>query len=100
MRRTRYRLLTAVILTLLAAAPVWSDGMRCGNDIANLGDSAFIVLQKCGDPVSRIHVGYTINEEKKRELVIEEWVFGPRNDYYYFVTMVGGRVSEIRSERK
>jgi hypothetical protein len=57
-------------------------------------------MQKCGDPVSRTHVGYTIDEEKKREYIIEDWVYGPINSYYYFVTMTGGRVSGIRSERK
>jgi hypothetical protein len=74
--------------------------MRCGNDIVSINDSAFMVVRKCGDPVSRTHVGYTIDEEKKREFVIEDWIYGPRNAYYYFVTMTGGRVSKIRSERK
>jgi hypothetical protein len=82
------------------AATVSAGDMRCGNDIVNIKDSSFTVAQKCGDPVSKVHVGYTINKNKKRELVIEEWIYGPKNDYYYFVTMVGGRVSEIQSERK
>ncbi|MEJ2038101.1 MAG: DUF2845 domain-containing protein [Desulfosarcinaceae bacterium] len=88
------------IVTVLVVPMCWADGMRCGNDIVNIRDSAFMVEQKCGEPISKTEVGYTINEEQKRELFIEEWVYGPHNDYYYFVTMVGGRVSQIRSERR
>ncbi|RPI58486.1 MAG: DUF2845 domain-containing protein [Planctomycetaceae bacterium] len=87
-------------IAILLAGPASAGDMRCGNDIVNINDSAFIVVQKCGEPISKVHVGYTINEEKKRELVIEELVYGPKNDYYYFVTTIGGRVAEIRSEHK
>ena len=96
-----FNLLTAAGMLIAAMALTAQAGsMRCGNDIVSINDSAFIVLQRCGEPISRVHVGYTINEEKKRELLIEDWVYGPKNNYYYFLTMIGGRVSEIRSERE
>ena len=93
-------LLAAAIIMAAAVPTASAGGMRCGNDIVSIGESAFTVSQKCGNPVSKIEVGYTINEEQKRELRIEDWVFGPINQFYYFVTMVGGRVSKIRSERQ
>jgi len=92
--------ITGGTIFLLAISTAAAGSMRCGNDLVNIGDSAFIIEKKCGDPVNKVHLGYTINEEKKRELIIEDWVYGPWNDYYYFLTMVGGRVSEIRSERR
>ncbi len=92
--------ITLGILMATTAIAGPDSGMRCGNDIVNINDSAFIVAKKCGEPVSKVQVGYTINEDKERELIIEEWVYGPKSDYYYFVTMTGGRVSDIRSERK
>jgi len=89
-----------VTIFFLAISTAAAGSMRCGNDLVNIGDSAFIIEKKCGDPIKKVDMGYTINEDKKRELIIEEWVYGPWNDYYYFLTMVGGRVSEIRSERR
>jgi len=38
--------------------------LRCGNDIVNIGDSALIVEKKYRDPVNKVHLGYTSNEEK------------------------------------
>ncbi|WP_419657398.1 conserved uncharacterized protein, DUF2845 [Desulfosarcina variabilis str. Montpellier] len=73
--------------------------MRCGNDFIQINDSSFIVVKKCGEPVSKVQVGYTIDQAGNRELVIEEWVYGPVKGYYYFVTMTGGHVTNIRSER-
>ena len=88
----------AAIIFSLATSTALAGDMRCGSDIVNIKDSSFMVIQKCGEPITRTHVGYTIDENKKRELVVEEWVYGPKNSYYY-LTMVGGRVAEIRSER-
>ena len=45
-------------------------------------------------------MGYTIDIKNRRELIIEEWIYGPvGGGYYYFITMIGGHISEIRSER-
>ena len=77
-----------------------ADTMRCGNDFVKINDSAFVVVKKCGEPVSKVHMGYTIDIKNRRELIIEEWIYGPvGGGYYYFITMVGGHISEIRSER-
>jgi hypothetical protein len=96
----------ATIVLVVGILISWSveisaaDIMRCGNDFVKINDSAFVVVKKCGEPVSKIHMGYTINRKNQRELVIEEWIYGPRGGgYYYFIIMTGGHVSEIRSER-
>ena len=95
---------TFVFLPLIAAlfcfTPAWAGGMRCGKELVSIGDNGFVVEQRCGAPLAKNHIGYTINEEKKRELVIEEWIFGPRNGYYYIVTLIGGKVSKIESEHQ
>ena len=99
MRGISNLMITGIVL-LASATIAMPENMRCGNDYIQVNDSAFMVVEKCGEPISKIHVGYTINENKKRELVIEEWVYGPVKNYYYFVTMIGGHVSAIRSERR
>jgi hypothetical protein len=41
--------MAGVLLTCQAATAQAGD-MRCGNDIVDIGQSAFMVTQKCGDP--------------------------------------------------
>jgi hypothetical protein len=107
-------LLIIGIVTGLAVTTSPAETMRRGTDFIKINDSAFIVEKKCGEPVSKIHIGYPIDGNMERELIIEEWVYGPKNDelvksrssdgfvkngFYCFVTMTGGHVSVIRSER-
>lgn len=88
------------IFSLSVALPVMAADMRCGNDFVKIGDRAFMVLQKCGEPVSKQIIGYTLDEANDREFTIEEWVYGPMNGIYYFVKFIGGKVTEIEYERK
>jgi hypothetical protein len=94
-------ILSIVGILLGVAAPTsLAQSMRCGNDFVKINDSAFVVVKKCGEPVSKVHMGYTIDIKNRRELIIEEWIYGPEGGgYYYFIIMIGGHVSEIRSER-
>jgi hypothetical protein len=69
------------------------SSLRCGNDIVEIGDRTFMVHQKCGDPVY-VNVIEFVDEN------IEEWVYGPRYGYYYFIRFEGGQVKEIESEQK
>ena len=88
-----------IVLGLSISASL-AQSMRCGNDFVKINDSAFIVIQKCGEPVSKVQMGYTIDKKNRRELIIEEWIYGPEGGgFYNFITMIGGHVSEIRSER-
>jgi hypothetical protein len=89
------------LFLLLAVATAGADGgMRCGNSFVKIGERAFLVQKDCGEPVSRQLIGYTIDQNERRELTIEEWIYGPRDGgYYYIITFVGGKVSQISSER-
>ena len=35
---------------VLAGATVFADGMRCGGDLVEIGDTEYQVLRKCGQP--------------------------------------------------
>jgi hypothetical protein len=98
MRRLSIVLIVGIVFGAWSATSL-AETMRCGSDYIQIDDSEFIVEEKCGEPVSKIHMGYTITENGKRELVIKEWVYGPVKSYYYFVTITGGHVTAIRSER-
>ena len=74
--------------------------LRCGTDLVRVGDHKFEVVNKCGEPVSKELVGYTITKDNKRELKIEEWVYGPRNGYYYLLIFEGAKLVEIKSVRE
>ena len=88
------------ILSLTAILPAMAADMRCGNDFVKIGDRAFMVEHKCGEPVSKEFIGYTLDEAKNREYAIEEWVYGPMNGIFYFVKFIGGSVTEIEYERQ
>lgn len=87
-------------LLLTIILPVMAADMRCGNDFVKIGDRAFMVAQKCGEPVSKQFIGYTLDKAKEREYTIEEWIYGPMNGIFYFVKFIGGNVTEIEYERK
>lgn len=99
MRKASTLLLFGIVLVALVVE-CFAETMRCGSDYIQINDSAFTVSEKCGEPISKIHVGYTVDMNGRRELAIEEWVYGPVKGYYYFVTITGGHVSAIRSERQ
>jgi hypothetical protein len=43
-----------ILITLLIATTAFSDSwaMRCGNNVIDMGDSLYTVLQDCGTPVA------------------------------------------------
>ncbi|WP_349616290.1 DUF2845 domain-containing protein [Azotobacter salinestris] len=94
------RLLTALLglaPTLLLAAT-----LRCDNRLISTGDSIHEVLTKCGEPVSRDLLGYRERRDDwgfHHELVVEEWVYGPRNGMYYFLRFEDNRLVDIDSRR-
>jgi hypothetical protein len=97
----RRMVLSGIVVLLLTVASAAADGsMHCANSFVKIGERAYLVKQDCGEPVSKQLVGYTIDRQERRELVIEEWIYGPRDGgYYYVITFVGGKVSKIASER-
>jgi Protein of unknown function (DUF2845) len=94
-------LLSGIVAFILSAASAGADGsMHCGNSFVKIDERAYLVQKDCGEPVSKQLIGYTIDQQERRELVIEEWTYGPRDGgYFYIITFVGGKVSKISSER-
>ncbi|MEN6433104.1 MAG: DUF2845 domain-containing protein [Smithella sp.] len=76
-----------------------ASSFRCSSEIIESGDSSYKVQDKCGQPVSKQIVGYTINENSKRELVIEEWVYN-RENIRVVITMIGNKVNHIKEESR
>ena len=72
---------------------------RCGIHLVSIGDRSFEVFEKCGEPVSKEQIGYTITKDKKRELKVDEWIYGPKNGYYYHLIFEGNKLVEIKAIR-
>ena len=90
--------LLALIL-MVSGATVEAGTLRCGSKLINEGDRAFEVERKCGTPTHRDLVGYTGGNYGDRELVIEEWVYGPTNGMLSILTFQGNRLVRIETKR-
>ncbi|MFZ3203076.1 MAG: DUF2845 domain-containing protein [Pseudomonas sp.] len=85
---------------LLACAPAaQGETLRCGSQLVSVGDRSFEVEQKCGEPAFRDLVGYTLGPYQRRELKIEEWVYGPSNGMLTILTFEGNRLTRIERRR-
>lgn len=83
----------------LACGLAEAGTLRCGSKLVNEGDRAFEVERKCGEPNRRDLVGYTGGYHGDRELVIEEWVYGPNNGMLSILTFQGNRLTRIETKR-
>lgn len=96
--------LPRLLVALLGLAPALLLGasLRCESRLISTGDSAREVLAKCGEPASRDLLGYRERFDywgSRHELVVEEWVYGPRNGMYYYLRFEGNRLVDIDSRR-
>jgi len=75
--------------------------MRCGSALVSLNDRTVQVEQKCGAPASKAQTGYERSGPINRrvELPIEEWVYGPSNGMSQYLKFVGSRLVQIESSR-
>ncbi|MEJ3582218.1 DUF2845 domain-containing protein [Pseudomonas sp. KBN12P06040] len=94
----RFAALAAPLLYLTCAS-AQADTMRCGSALVSVGDRAFEVQQKCGDPDHRDDVGYTLGSYDRREFKVEEWVYGPRNGVTYILTFEANKLKRIEFKR-
>jgi len=79
----------ALSLTLLAlATSAQASTLRCG-----------AVASKCGEPITRDMLGYTLDAHGNNEFLVEEWVYGPRNGMNYYLRFEGGRLKRVESKR-
>lgn len=98
-KKTGGKVIVAIILIIFSLLLTVNTGFafRCGGAMIEVGTPKFKVLRKCGEPISKEEIGYTITGDKTRELRIEEWVYRPFGSYYIHLIITGGRVSEIYS---
>ncbi|WP_297843569.1 DUF2845 domain-containing protein [Pseudomonas sp.] len=76
-----------------------ADTLRCGSQLISAGDREFEVQQKCGEPAARSLIGYLRSPNRREEVAIEEWIYGPNNGMYQYLRFEGGRLTQINSKR-
>lgn len=77
-----------------------ADTLRCGSKLVSIGDRKFEVWEKCGEPRYLDEAGYTISGYERRELSIQEWVYGPDNGMFSILTFEGNRLVRIERRRQ
>ena len=88
------------VLVVLLVSVANAASYRCGSRLAFIGDHSFKVLQNCGEPIMKEVIGYTLTEDRNRELKIENWVYGPEGDVYYILVFEGAILVKILSFRE
>lgn len=97
------RLLILSLVLLSANLAHASSTWRCDGKLVSVGDPSAVVQNKCGAPLSRDITGSKLWRDDygfEQEVVIEEWVYGPRNGMYHFLTFEGGVLKKINSRRQ
>lgn len=94
------RLWVLLSVTLGAGVAQADDTMRCGSQLISTGDRAFEVEDKCGAPAFRDVIGHTLGPYERREMKIEEWVYGPNNGVNSILTFEGSRLRHIERKRQ
>jgi hypothetical protein len=95
-------ILAASGMLLLNGSLQAASTYRCGSHLVSLDDSAFEVLNKCGEPASRQDIRYKLQTDDygwRQEVAVEEWIYGPKNGMYHFLRFEGNRLRQIDSER-
>src|SRR5471032_3089450 len=90
-----------LVILLLAGltSKAQADTLRCGSQLISSGDREFEVQQKCGEPTARNLVGYLRSPNRREEVPIEEWIYGPSSGIYQYLRFEGGRLVQIHSKR-
>ena len=81
------------------AGQAQADTLRCGSQLISVGDREFEVQQKCGEPIARNIIGYKRSMNRREEVQIDEWIYGPNNGMYQYLRFEGGRLLSIDSKR-
>lgn len=95
--------MTLIAVGALLALDAQAATLRCGSQLISSGDSPFEVEQKCGTPVSRNVIAsreiYNATYRRSEQVQVEEWIYGPSHGMYQYLRFVGGRLTDISSER-
>ena len=89
----------AAILFAVLVFPTTSFALRCGSDLANVGDLKHEVFLACGEPYSKEVIGYIDQErngDRVRVMKIEEWILEV-SGYYYSLVFEGNALKRIIS---
>lgn len=87
------------LFLLLLTQSVSADTLRCASKLVSVGDRAFEVLEKCGEPAQRELIGYGLGAYQRQEYVIEQWIYGPQNGSYRILTFEANRLTRIEFTR-
>lgn len=103
MQKTRLLTVLAVGLYLLLPGNVQAGStLRCGSSLISTGDNRHQVLARCGEPAEQYPVGYreVVNRYGHvSDVLIEEWIYGPRSGMYHYLRFEGGYLVKITSSR-
>ncbi|WP_419419499.1 DUF2845 domain-containing protein [Legionella sp. D16C41] len=96
-----------ITLAILLLSYNYSYALRCGTSLVYEGDSKFLVLRKCGEPlakdvyqdpnllINQFNVPYGIASD-----IYEVWTYQPSpNDFIYEVLFQSGHVVKINANR-
>lgn len=100
MTQKRAYLLITILLGNLLSHPASADSMRCGTQLVTKGDRAYQVLRKCGEPDYREVVGYTSGYYHRHEMLIEDWIYGPKHGAFRILHFEGNRLKHIEMRRE
>ncbi len=82
-----------------------ASALRCGTDLIVEGDLKIQVEEKCGKPISKEVIGYTLRRvpypggSQEREHQLEEWIY-KFSRYYDVLTFEAGRLIRIEKIRR
>ncbi|MDY7568019.1 DUF2845 domain-containing protein [Pseudomonas sp. RTC3] len=88
-----------LLVVACLAGQAQADTLRCGSQLISVGDREFEVLQKCGEPIARNIIGYKRSVNRREEVQIDEWIYGPNSGMYQYLRFEGGRLLRIDSKR-
>ena len=91
----------ALLVSLMGVSLIsTADTLRCGSKLVSVGDRKFEVWDKCGEPRYLDETGYTLGGYERRELSVQEWVYGPENGMFSILTFEGSRLVRIERRRQ
>lgn len=78
---------------------VFADTFRCGRKIVKAGDTANMLVKKCGSPKRKFSGKETVNEMgRKSKVAVSNWVFDRRGKNDIIVSVRGGTVVKVHVE--
>jgi hypothetical protein len=88
-------------LCMVLAAPVGADSLRCRGKLVRAGDSANVLISKCGKPVRKYSARVVAAEHgRQRDVSVSNWVYERRGKRDMIASVRDGKVIRLRVDRK